>query len=189
MNMVFFFKNLKICIFSLLIIPHILVYRYTAKGKQFAEDILYMFGSKSVVTFIIKMYEKKYIRNLFYYRLGFTFKEMFSFLCPEDSSLHIMGCGSIGKKCFLQHSQNSFFNAESIGENFYCLHNVTIGNDKIKGRPIIGNNVSIFTGAVVVGKIKVGDNVIIAANSVVRSDVPDNVLVAGSPAKIVKILK
>ena len=94
-----------------------------------------------------------------------------------------------GKKCFLQHSQNSFLNAESIGENFYCLHNVTIGNDKIKGRPVIGNNVSIFTGAVVVGKIKVGDNVIIAANSVVRSDVPDNVLVAGSPAKIVKILK
>ena len=55
MNMVFFLRNLKICIFSLIIIPHILVYRYTAKGKQFAEDILYTFGRKSVITFILKM--------------------------------------------------------------------------------------------------------------------------------------
>ena len=65
MNMVFFLRNLKICIFSLIIIPHILVYRYTAKGKQFAEDILYTFGRKSVITFILKMYEKKIYKKSF----------------------------------------------------------------------------------------------------------------------------
>lgn len=60
---------------------------------------------------------------------------------------------------------------------------------RIKGRPTIGNNVTIYTGAVVVGNISIGDNVIIAANAVVRNDVPNNVLVAGVPAKIVKFLK
>ena len=54
--------------------------------------------------------------------------------------------------------------------------------------PIIGNNVSIGSGAVVVGPITIGDNVIIGANSYVDKDVPSNVVVAGSPAKVIRQL-
>ena len=42
------------------------------------------------------------------------------------------------------------------------------------------------TGCKVVGKITVGNNVIIAPNSVVVKDVPDNAIVSGIPAKILK---
>lgn len=80
-------------------------------------------------------------------------------------------------------------NAKCIGDDFYCLHNVTIGNNIYQGKnPKIGNNVKIFTGAVVVGDIQIGNNVIIAANAVVNKDIPDNCLVAGVPAKIVKYI-
>lgn len=182
-------KSLKIILYSVIILPHILAYKLTYKGRSFKHDLCCMFGKSDIYTFIRIMYEKRYVRNLFYYRLGYTFLELFSFLCPPDHTLHIMGCGKIGERCFLQHSQNSFLNANSIGDDFYCLHNVTIGNDIIKGRPIIGNNVSIYTGAVIIGNIKIGNNVMIAANAVVRNDVPNNVLVAGVPAKIVKVLK
>ena len=48
---------------------------------------------------------------------------------------------------------------------------------------------SIYTGAVVVGHITIGNNVTIAANAVVRNNIPNNVLVAGVPAKIVKYIK
>ena len=41
-------------------------------------------------------------------------------------------------------------------------------------------------GCKVIGKIKIGDNVIIGANAVVTHDVPDNVVVAGIPAKILR---
>lgn len=53
--------------------------------------------------------------------------------------------------------------------------------------PTIGNNVFIGTGAVIVGKIKIGNNVIVAANSVVTKDVPDDCYALGTPAEIKKI--
>lgn len=56
---------------------------------------------------------------------------------------------------------------------------------KKKGFPTIGNNVTIFPGARVVGNIHVGDNVVIGANSVVVKDVPDNSIVAGVPARVI----
>lgn len=53
------------------------------------------------------------------------------------------------------------------------------------GVPTIGDNVVIFPGAKVVGNIHVGDNVVIGANAVVVDDVPENCVVAGTPAKVV----
>lgn len=182
-------RTLKNAIFAIIIFPHLLAYKLSRRGKMFKLDLQCMFGNDNLSTFVCKMREKKYIRNLFYYRMGYTFFELFSFLCQSDKTLHLMGCGKLGKHSFLQHSQNTFLNADKIGDNFYCLHNVTVGNDRIKGRPTIGNNVTIYTGAVVVGNISIGNNVIIAANAVVRSNVPNNVLVSGVPAKIVKLLK
>lgn len=43
----------------------------------------------------------------------------------------------------------------------------------------------IGAGAVLLGKIRIGNNVQIGANSVVLDDVPDNVTVVGAPARIV----
>ena len=59
--------------------------------------------------------------------------------------------------------------------------------EKSDGRdyPIIGDNVWILPGAAIFGPITIGSNVIIGANSIVISDVPDNCVVAGAPAKVV----
>lgn len=51
--------------------------------------------------------------------------------------------------------------------------------------PNIGDNVQISSGAKILGPIRIGNNVIIGANSVVTKDVPDNCVVAGIPAKII----
>lgn len=51
---------------------------------------------------------------------------------------------------------------------------------KRAGNPQIGNRVYIAAGAVIVGKIKIGNNVLIAANSFVNFDVPDNSIVIGN---------
>lgn len=70
-----------------------------------------------------------------------------------------------------------------IGKNCELFQNVTIGsNRRIRnGRemPIIGDNVSIYTGAVVVGGIHIGNNVKIGANAYVDYDVPDNSIIYG----------
>ena len=52
--------------------------------------------------------------------------------------------------------------------------------------PIIGDNVYIGAGAVILGEVTVGDNVVIGANAVVTKDVPSNSIAAGVPAKIIK---
>jgi maltose O-acetyltransferase len=52
----------------------------------------------------------------------------------------------------------------------------------------IGNNVFIGANSIIVKPITIGSNVIIAAGSVVTKDIPDNCMVAGVPAKIIKEL-
>ncbi len=50
--------------------------------------------------------------------------------------------------------------------------------------PIIGNNVDIGAGAKVLGRIRIGDNVLIGANAVVVTDVPSDSIAVGVPAVI-----
>lgn len=52
--------------------------------------------------------------------------------------------------------------------------------------PSIGDGVTAYAGSMVLGDVRVGDKVVIAANSVVISDVPDCCMVAGSPAVVKK---
>lgn len=75
-----------------------------------------------------------------------------------------------------------------VGKNINLSQSVTIGfasRGKNKGYPTIGDNVYIGPGAVVIGNIKVGNNVAIGANCVVTKDIPDNAVVVGVPAKII----
>lgn len=74
-----------------------------------------------------------------------------------------------------------------IGEHCTILQNVTIGVSKLGDHegPKIGNNVIIWSGAVVTGNIRIGNNAVIGANAVVLSDVPEKALAVGVPAHII----
>ncbi len=52
----------------------------------------------------------------------------------------------------------------------------------------IGHNVWIGGGAIINPGVKIGDNVVIASGAVVTKDVPDNMVVGGNPAKIIKAI-
>lgn len=54
--------------------------------------------------------------------------------------------------------------------------------------PTIGNNVTLSVGCKVIGKIKIGNNVLVAPNSVVVNDIPDNSIVVGVPGRVNKKL-
>lgn len=71
----------------------------------------------------------------------------------------------------------------------YCGFNagVLIGtNNSEENRPILGDHVAFGPGAKAFGKIIIGNNVFVAPNAVVVKDVPDNCIVGGIPAKILK---
>ncbi|WP_186442425.1 hypothetical protein [Methylorubrum populi] len=82
-------------------------------------------------------------------------------------------CKSLGPRCLIQHGHSTWIEAESVGSDFWVNQNVTIGWAN-GGRPRIGNNVVVRTGAVVVGNVEIGDGVRIFANAVVGTDVPKN---------------
>lgn len=74
-----------------------------------------------------------------------------------------------------------------IGKNATVLPEVLIGRrrpDKV-AEIRIGDNVYISRGVTILGPVTIGDNVTIAANSVVIKDIPDNCVVSGVPAKII----
>ncbi|MDR3099096.1 MAG: sugar O-acetyltransferase [Paraburkholderia sp.] len=51
---------------------------------------------------------------------------------------------------------------------------------------VIGRNVWIAAGAIIIGGVTVGENSVVAAGSVVTRDVPPNTLVAGNPARVIR---
>ena len=85
---------------------------------------------------------------------------------------------------WIAHPYSTIINAESIGSNFSCIHCTTIG--AYKGRPVIGDNVSLGANVVIIGNIHIGNNVTIGAGSVVVKDLPDNCVAVGNPARIIK---
>ena len=100
---------------------------------------------------------------------------------------------TFGPGLCLAHAGTIVINGNSkIGKNARIHVGVNIGNYSRldenwvpDNAPIIGDNVYIGPGAKLFGKIKIGNNVAIGANAVVNKDVPDNVTVAGVPAKII----
>ena len=71
-----------------------------------------------------------------------------------------------------------------IGKRLGVMHNVTIGTNMGEGAPVIGDDVFIGVNSTVLGAIRIGDRVRIAANTAVTTDVPSDSIVIGSPARI-----
>ena len=136
------------------------------------------------VAFCWLMVYAKWFRNLFYYRIG-RWKYLISFLAPPVSTLFIHTYAKIGKGCLVVHPYATTVNAKSVGDYFTVKNNVTIGENK-GGIPVIGNHVTINVNSVVLGNITIGDNVVVGAGTVLMKSVPDNCVVVGNPAYILK---
>jgi serine O-acetyltransferase len=87
---------------------------------------------------------------------------------------------------FIQHGICTIIAAKTIGENCFINQQVTIGYKDKMNSPTIGNNVVIASGSKVIGGVTIGDNVTIGANAVVVKNVPENCVVVGVPAYIIK---
>lgn len=169
---------------TLRMLPHIAL--YLMKKRQIDADLRkYSADGTGVGAFIKVCTRQRVFRNLFYYRLGEYVSVFIKWLLPPERTLTIW-CPEIGEGCHFEHNYATYLNAEHIGRDFYCLHLVTLGNDSQGQRPVIGDGVSIYTGATVFGGIHIGNNVTIGAGAVVSKDVPANCTVVGNPAVIVR---
>lgn len=161
---------------------------------------------------LIKMEQKSNNHSLYYYdklrynnQIGFyeklflyffrksseskksIFKIIYKLICFIHG-IEISHKVQIGKDLYIGHPFNITINRlVKIGENCNIHKGVTIGQEnrgKRKGAPTIGNRVWIGINSVIVGNIKIGDDVLIAPNSYVNKDVPSHSIVLGNPCII-----
>lgn len=95
----------------------------------------------------------------------------------------------IGKGFVMTHAYNITISPFSkIGDNVTILKGATLGlsnNGKKIGAPKVGNCVYIGINSTIIGGVKIGDDVLIAPNTLVNIDVPSHSVVIGSPCKII----
>ena len=91
----------------------------------------------------------------------------------------------IGGGLYIQHGFSTIISAKKIGENCRIFQQVTIGF-KGEEHPVLEDYVSVTCGAKVLGGVTMHKNSLAAAGAVVLKDVPENAIVGGVPAKIIK---
>lgn len=101
-----------------------------------------------------------------------------------------LGKGSnIAPGLYLGHAYGITVNPNAIvGKNCNLHKGCTIGQENRgprKGAPVLGDRVWVGVHATVVGKIRIGNDVLIAPNSYVNQDVPSHSIVIGNPCRII----
>lgn len=118
--------------------------------------------------------------------------------CGPDVYVRSPGNLTLGERCALGFGTRIWNYAPiTIGEDFMCAAGLTIntgGHDVHTMTPVLqpirigdrcwcGMNVTILAG------VTIGNDVVVAAGSIVTKDVPDNCVVAGIPAKVIRTLE
>lgn len=96
----------------------------------------------------------------------------------------------IGPGLDIVHGGAVFLSVERIGANCTIYQGVTLGSglDYTSGYPVMEDNVVLYTGAVISGPVTLHKGCRVGANSVVTRDVPENTLVGGAPARVIRSL-
>lgn len=130
------------------------------------------------------------ISHYFYKKKLFTLARVISQAARFLTGIEIHPGAKIGKNFFIDHGMGVVIGETAeIGDNCLLYQGVTLGGtgkDKGKRHPTLGDNVMVGAGAKVLGPIKVGSNVKIAANAVVLHDIPSDSTAVGVPAKVVR---
>lgn len=154
--------------------------RYDRKYKALKWFVLPMEIRWLVIWRKASFYPKRSIKGVFY--------RIWLRKISQKTLIQVPTGTEIGKGLYIGHCGRIIINPEArLGNNVNIATGVTIGatnRGKRKGAPIIGNRVWIGTNAVIVGKVEIGEDVLIAPNAYVNFDVPSHSIVVGNPAKI-----
>lgn len=161
--------------------------RYAARGKRltvylhegFWTSVVYRISHSLLRQ--VRITPFKQILYLLLYLLRKVCEFVFGISLPAECE--------IGEGLYIVHyGPTVIHNNVKMGRNCSLSHMVTIGEagrgDR-KGCPTLGDRVYVAPGAIIIGKITIGDDAAIGAGAVVTKSVPPRAVVAGNPAKII----
>ncbi|MFC4025138.1 serine O-acetyltransferase [Oceanobacillus longus] len=157
-------------------------------------------GKKNILKIIFTLYISPKKRAIFMYRVSkMLYDRGYKYLPIIINNKLITSFGTylslkaeIGQNLEFRHLTGVVIGeGVKIGNNVIIYQQVTLGGQNLgdgkKAKyPVIEDNVTLFSGAKILGAVKVGENSIVGANSVVIKDVPKNSIVAGVPGRIIK---
>lgn len=143
---------------------------------------------------IQKAKNEKILNNLLYCGKDVILKQEVMIIYPQNISIGDRSV--IGERCYLRGPGkiNIGMDCQIANNTIIVTSNHVIGNklysdEVINKDVIIGNNVWMGSGVIILPGVTIGDNSVIAAGAVVSKDVPKDVIVGGVPAKILKNIK
>ena len=165
-------------------------------NRQFSKDLYRYYGDEGegIARRLLRPIELKYIA-LFRKANACRFKPLKLYYMVRlkrmsyKTHIQIPARTEIGEGFYIGHSGRVIIHPEAkIGKNVNVGTGVTIGYEnrgERKGAPTIKGRCWIGTNAVVVGKVTIGEDVMIAPLTFVNFDVPEHSIVIGNPAKII----
>ena len=114
-----------------------------------------------------------------------------AYLSRAVTGVEIHPAARIGSDFFIDHGSGVVIGETAeIGDRVTLYQGVTLGgtgSQRGKRHPTLGDNVTVGSGAKLLGPIEVGDGAKVGANTVVVEDVPANSTVVGNPGHTVKV--
>lgn len=116
------------------------------------------------------------------YRIGYRH-------CRNVYGIELPYTAQLGRAIIIEHQGGIVIHGNSIiGDACILRQNCTLGLrslDRLDEAPILGARVNVGAGAVILGRVMIGNDVSIGANAVVLNDVPDGKIAVGIPARLI----
>jgi serine O-acetyltransferase len=136
------------------------------------------------------------IANWFWLKRFYTFARLISHIGRIQTGIEIHPGAQIGKRVFIDHGMGVVVGETTIiGDDVVIYQGVTLGAGsdarggfKTRGKkrhPTLGKGVIVGSGAEIQGPVIIGDNVQVASGSIVLKDVPENSIVVGVPGRVI----
>lgn len=163
--------------------------RYSYEENRFTWKLIFKALSHIGFWAVLNYRVGKYLREKVNLRLIRAITGLNKIIIEILTGISIPYSCQIGEGLLIGHFSGIMIGSNvKIGKNVTLHQNITLGaagRGERRGEPIIGNNVFIGAGAVVLGNVIIEDNVAIGANAVVTDDIPNNAVVVSQKAKII----